>query len=411
MRAGVSLLAVLVLLSLVLSGCGGGVSSDIFGSYALRASQLAKEEDPTAKVYYVFAGGLGGQAIRDPEELEDYSYWALSKDGGGWFIRFDSESWIVNPTEDVLSKVDTDFDVTSVDMDVTTAWGRVKESGLAEFFFSVELFRPKDSELEDPYYVFDIGEGEFIAVNADTGDILTGEDASRLVPRSEDVLGKDELQAIWDFFVGQFVIPEVFWKGSTGKMTEHEPISFLDFEHVGRGYYLAGNVGPGEDRSYARYTVYYPLDWGHVGVTKYHFTFHSGPQYKDIEQLVFDLQVAGNSYAQECLGFDSVDELVSLVRDFYSKYGDFAITVAYSTHSGNSVLYLNLLTDDPDICDRAVQHDLIQGIYNALKPKRYAILCGKDIEDTWYLRRPLVLFDGSWLIIDYVMGTISVWYD
>lgn len=413
MRVGVSLLAVLVLLGLALSGCGG-VSSDVFRSYALHASQLAKEKDPTAKVYYVFASGLHGQAIRDPEEMEDYYYWALPENGSGWLIRFNSKNWERDPIKDVVPKVDTDFDITRVDMDVTTAWGRVKESGLANFFFSVELFRPKNSEVQDPYYVFYVGEGEFIAVNANTGDILTGEDASRLVPRTDENSAIiDILEKVWDFFVGKFLISSLFWDGELDtipKQAKHDPMNFMDFRQVGRGYYLAGNIGPGEGQNYARYTVYYPLNLGNAGVTQYSFTFHSGPPNKSIDELIFELTAAGDSYAVYCLKFNSVDELTSLVRDFYDKYGDFAITIAYSTHSGNYVIYLNLLTDDPKVCEHAVQHKLVQEISYCIEPL-YAILCGKDIKDTWYLRQPLVILDGSWLIIDYVLGTISVWYD
>jgi hypothetical protein len=208
---------------------------------------------------------------------------------------------------------------------------------------------------------------------------------------------------IISYIADKVIINELTWNSCH---VTYDWMKAWDVHKNGAGYYMSGDHGPGS-RCYATWTFYYPLDWGHAGDRTYSFYFHSGPANQTIDQLVFTLQGLGDSYPK-CLGFSSNSALISAVKDFHNKYGDFAISTAYNDNTANADLYINLANED--YCSKAKQHTLSKTIWGQLSD-HCDMLCGHDIHDTWHLCRSYVLVDGTALYITYVLGTISVWYD
>lgn len=237
---------------------------------------------------------------------------------------------------------------------------------------------------------------ELKAARADTVPLGPGEEALELS-------GSSWITKIITYIANKVVINELTWKSC------HQTYDWMkawDVIENGAGYYMSGDHGPGS-RCYATWTFYYPLDWGHGGDRTYSFYFRSGPTYQTIDQLVFALQDTGSTYPA-CLGFSSNTALTSAVKDFHSKYGDFAISTAYDDNTAHADLYINLA--DSTYCSEAKQHTLVKTIWGQLIDHDL-LLCGHDIHDDWNLHRPYVLLDGTSLYITYVLGTISVHYD
>ncbi len=213
----------------------------------------------------------------------------------------------------------------------------------------------------------------------------------------------DWITKIITYFENKVVINELIWNSC------HQTYDWMkawDVIENGRGYYMCGDHAPGS-LSYATWTFYYPLDWGYGGSTTYSFYYRSGPAYQTIDQLRFTLQGIGDTFPK-CLGFSDNSDLVSTVTDFYNNYGDFTISTAYEENTAQAHLYVNLANSAN--CDAAKNHPLVQKIWGQLS-HHDKLLCGHDIYDTWYLKRPFVLLDGTPLYITNVLGTISVWYD
>ncbi len=213
---------------------------------------------------------------------------------------------------------------------------------------------------------------------------------------------------VLNYVLNHYAIPEMLY-GSTTKL---EPMNYGDVQQDGRGYYMMGNEGPGSGQSAATYTFYYPLNWGHGGVSTYGFTFHSQSVCTSIDDLVSNLQInLGDGYAKDSLGFTGTADLVSAVRNFYAQYGDFAITVVDDDYNAHKGIYVNLA--DASKSAGALNDRLIQTLQAHLQSGGVTVYlyCGHDIYDTWQLKRPYVLVDGTCLFIGYTLGTINVWYD
>ena len=183
---------------------------------------------------------------------------------------------------------------------------------------------------------------------------------------------------------------------------------------------MMGDHGPGAEREFFTYTSYYALDWGRFGTKDYKFTIHSGDKRTTPAHIVEQLRASGQD-AAKCFGYRSVDKLVADYQDFYNKYGDFAISCAYSWHSGNLAIYVNL--KDASKAKEAVNHPLVQAIKNNLVlttkdgvKHDCAVLAGGDISDKWHLDRsaepiPLPGMPPNCVYFYYMLGTIEVHYD
>lgn len=251
-------------------------------------------------------------------------------------------------------------------------------------------------------------EGGGLSVS-DLSAVRTG-DAPSLeeLAQGEEMLGgaADWVQKVLTAVLDKWFVPELFWNTGWANMDMMKPGSV---HKDGAGYYMMGHHGPGERVGGGTYTFYYPLHWGHAGHRTYTFRLHSRePWTENIDLMLDKVEEVGSKYITDVMRFESVDKFRALVHDFHDRHGDFAITLIHTVRGSETYMYVNLA--NPGLAKGVKYHDLIQHIY--LYGDAYeSIMVGKDIKDTYRLRRPYGIVDGSPLFFTYVFGNIGVYYN
>ena len=202
------------------------------------------------------------------------------------------------------------------------------------------------------------------------------------------------------------------WAISTLTYNTIRPMGNCYLHKDGGGYYIYGHVGPGSIFPVYTQTVYFPWEWSWCKVRKYHFSIDIGDEAIGYEALVDFLDQFRSVYSAfyEKIGMPSYDYLINSIHDFYERYGGFAISLAYDTHTNNLSIYVNHTRGDSE---EAKNEPFIQAMKDALDNLvgGVYVFAGQHIHDSWHLRRSEFGVCNSLLIIIYLFGTNEVIYN
>ncbi len=252
--------------------------------------------------------------------------------------------------------------------------------------------------LENPDYEGAQDESYFVSASK-RGDITNASGA--LKEGNEDVLNTlcDVSASISSFLISYL---------SDGAF---RPIGNCYLEKDGGGYYIYGRFAPGSSLPVYTQTVYYPFEWSWCKVRRYGFDINLRGNIRGIEALKWAIahQAPSDDFYIR-LGYSSLEELNNLIDDFKNKYGEFAISIAYSLRTGNLSIYVNHSKGDDN---GAKNHSLVFKMASALGPHVTKIyyFSGKNIHDSWYLRRSELGVCNSKLLFCYILGTNQVEYN
>ncbi len=189
------------------------------------------------------------------------------------------------------------------------------------------------------------------------------------------------------------------------------PMGGCWFQKNGGGYYLFGETGPGSILPIYTQTVYWPIEWSWCKVRKYSFDVELKGSITAIDAVEWYLKnKPPTNHFHSDLGFASVDAFAQIVNEFYNLFGNFAISLAYDTHTKNISIYVN---HEKGNTNQVESHLLVQNIKNAISPHVNGVwlFSGKNIHDSFHLRRSLSGLCSSPLLIIYVVGTANVYYN
>ncbi len=198
----------------------------------------------------------------------------------------------------------------------------------------------------------------------------------------------------------------------TGKLTDNmfRPMGGCWLQKDGGGYYVFGRKGPGSMLPVYTQTVYQPIEWAACSTRSYKFTIKSGKPVWSLAVLTQLLQTYEKMLQNSGLG--GLASALQQITDFYNKFGDFAISVARNSETGNISLYINLAHSKSESEVRS--HPLISGVYNALNHMgKVYFFTGTKIKDSFKLRRspsPVGVCNSP-LVIYYLLGNLEVEYD
>ena len=179
----------------------------------------------------------------------------------------------------------------------------------------------------------------------------------------------------------------------------------------GGGFYAFGHEGPGSSLPIYTQTVYVAWEWSWCKVRKYSFHIKLKGETIGYETLKYEIRkMEPILKTLDKIGFSSIDDFEDILDDFYDKFGGFAISTAYSTHSHNLSLYVN---HEKGSSHDAEHHDLIEMIKYGLDPlcHHVTVYAGKDIHDYFHMRRSDLGICNSDIIIFFLFGTHHVDYD
>ena len=110
------------------------------------------------------------------------------------------------------------------------------------------------------------------------------------------------------------------------------------------------------------------------------------------------------------LGFGSTTEFIDFLDDFYNKFGGFSFSTAYDTHTHNMSLFVN---HEKGSSYDAKHHAMVEIMKDGLDNlcSEIYVFAGKDIYDTFHMKRSDVGVCNSVLIIFYLFGTNNVNYN
>jgi hypothetical protein len=172
----------------------------------------------------------------------------------------------------------------------------------------------------------------------------------------------------------------------------------------GGGYYAFGHEGPGSVLPILTQAIYYPLEWSCCKVRSYGFEISIGGEnisYIALKQAILSTSVQ-NIFNK--LGFADFGELEAAMDAFYQEYGGFGISIFYDTHTNNTGLYIN-----HEKGSGAENSDLVNAMKGAFGSNY--VYAGKNIHDSWHLRRSDFLVCNTPIVICYVIGTHNVNYN
>jgi hypothetical protein len=109
------------------------------------------------------------------------------------------------------------------------------------------------------------------------------------------------------------------------------------------------------------------------------------------------------------LGYNDAATINADIQDFYNHYGDFAISFMYDPETRGLSLYVNNAASNTDAHNHILCQKMIQTV-NPLVGAVYA-MSGRNISDSWHLRRSDFLVCNTPLSIIYLIGTAKVTYN
>lgn len=184
------------------------------------------------------------------------------------------------------------------------------------------------------------------------------------------------------------------------------------FDHKdGGGFYAFGHEGPGSIIPIYTQTIYLAWEWSWCKVRKYGFDIDIKGESLGYEALKAEVdKMEPVFHVIDKLGFSSLGDFKVILDHFYSDFGGFAFTAAYDTHTHNMSLYVN---HESGSSYDAKHHVLTETIKDALDGLCHdiTVYAGKDIHDTFHMRRSDVGVCNSFIIFVYLFGTHNVNYD
>ncbi|NOX85973.1 MAG: hypothetical protein GXO86_08415 [Chlorobi bacterium] len=179
----------------------------------------------------------------------------------------------------------------------------------------------------------------------------------------------------------------------------------------GGGFYAFGNEGPGSSFPIYTQTVYLAWEWSWCKVRKYDFRISLKGKsigYEALKDEIHKMEPIFNLLKK--IGFKDFDAFVNALDEFHDKYGGFALSAAYDTHTHNMSLYVN--HEKGSSYD--AKHDLLIEIIKAGLDglcRNVSVYAGQEINDSWHMRRSDIGICNSDLIIFYLFGTNKVLYN
>ncbi len=176
---------------------------------------------------------------------------------------------------------------------------------------------------------------------------------------------------------------------------------------AGGGFYVFGNEGPGSLLPVWTMTSYYPLEWAACKVRVYNFNINYDGQAMGMTELK-DAVLAETFFLSK-IGFFNDSIVVSALESFYNTYGNFAITIGYNLETQNIAVYVN----NENGSTNAHTHFLAKTIIDALSLHFSSVYAssGRNISDSWHMRRSDFFVCNTSLLYCYVFGTAKVNYN
>ncbi|MCX6160925.1 MAG: hypothetical protein NTV87_06260 [Ignavibacteriae bacterium] len=175
----------------------------------------------------------------------------------------------------------------------------------------------------------------------------------------------------------------------------------------GGGFYVFGNTGPGSILPVWTVTCYYPFEWSACKAREYDFNINYGGPVTGLTEL--EALVKAEASWLNNIGYTSDSLIVAEIESFYNIYGNFAITIAHDVETQGMAIYVNVENGSTI----AHTHPLIQRISNTISHYFNGVwlYSGRNISDSWYLRRSDFLVCNTPVIFYYLFGTASVNYN
>lgn len=188
------------------------------------------------------------------------------------------------------------------------------------------------------------------------------------------------------------------------------PFGNCGITHDGGGSYLSGRDGPGTKYPYYSTTEYYAFEysWCHVRGYSFHIRIKGEIDRWDVVKEMRDNN--DDFLAPEGM---SLDDYIQGFENFRDNYGGFAVCTGYSSHSHNMSVYLLTVEDHSrhtvleDPWMKAVYDDITHG----WSSDDLWVFGGKNIHDTWNMRRSLSTICNSYIDYTYIIGTHEVNFD
>ena len=193
--------------------------------------------------------------------------------------------------------------------------------------------------------------------------------------------------------------------------SDSRPFGDCGLSHDGGGSYLSGRTGPGTKYPFLTTTEYYAYEysWCHVRGYSFHIRIKGEIDHWNVIDQIRDNGADAFLPPQGM----SIEDYIAGFEDFHSKYGGFAVCTGYSMRTGNMSVYL-LTTRNINKTDilknpwmQAVYNDLINGMDQG----SIWTFAGKEIHDSWQMRRSLSGVCNSYIDYTYIVGTHEVNFD
>lgn len=179
----------------------------------------------------------------------------------------------------------------------------------------------------------------------------------------------------------------------------------------GGGFYVFGHEGPGSILPIYTITFYVAWEWSWCKVRSYSFNIDLKGEsigYESLKALINSMEPELEVLKK--LGFAEFDVFSTLLDEFHQKYGGFAFTAAFNTHTHNMSLYVNHTQgSSSDIKDEPLVKTMRDGLDGLCHD--ISVYAGSSINDKFQMRRSDIGVCNSDIIFVYLFGTNSVNYD
>lgn len=173
----------------------------------------------------------------------------------------------------------------------------------------------------------------------------------------------------------------------------------------GGGFYVFGNNGPGSLFPVWTQTCYYPLEWSACKVRIYNFEFNYGGSVMGLSEME-DI-VRGQEVFLSHIGLPADTVLINWINDFYNTYGNFALVTAYNMETRGGALYVIVENGSTNATSHVLPHTIIEKI-NPLFSGGFTSASGRNISDSWHMRRSDFFVCNTSLLFCYLFGTAKV---
>lgn len=170
------------------------------------------------------------------------------------------------------------------------------------------------------------------------------------------------------------------------------------------GFYVFGHTGPGSIFPVWTQTVYFPMEWSFCKTRRYHFNLDYDGAILGLSELEDLVTVQANWLRH--IGFVTIPDLLTKLRDFYNQYGNFAIIIGYNYETGQGTIYVIVENGNPNAHTHPLVTTISDEIYRHFHGMFY--LSGRNVRDEWHLKRSDFFICNTPLLFCYIFGTVKV---